>query len=99
MAQSGISEITHFDTSAYPTRFAGLVKDFDAQDYMARKEAKKMDLFIQYGVAAGVQAVQDSGLEITEENAQRVGVAVGSGIGGLGLIEENHAKMLNEWTS
>ncbi len=94
LGKSGISEITHFDTSAYPTRFAGLVKDFDAQDYMARKEAKKMDLFIQYGVAAGVQAVQDSGLEITEENAQRVGVAVGSGIGGLGLIEENHAKML-----
>ncbi len=94
LGKSGISDIAHFDTSAYPTRFAGLVKDFDAQDYMARKEAKKMDLFIQYGVAAGVQAVQDSGLEITEENAQRVGVAVGSGIGGLGLIEENHAKML-----
>jgi 3-oxoacyl-[acyl-carrier-protein] synthase II len=93
--QSGISEITHFDTTAYTTRFAGLVKDFDAQDYMARKEAKKMDLFIQYGVAAGVQAVKDSGLEITEKNAQRVGVAVGSGIGGLGLIEDNHAKMLN----
>ncbi len=95
LGQSGISEITHFDTTAYTTRFAGLVKDFDAQDYMARKEAKKMDLFIQYGVAAGVQAVKDSGLEITEENAQRVGVAVGSGIGGLGLIEDNHAKMLN----
>jgi len=94
LGQSGISDITHFDTSLYPTRFAGLVKDFDAQDYMARKEAKKMDLFIQYGVAAGVQAVKDSGLEITEENAQRIGVAVGSGIGGLGLIEENHAKLL-----
>ncbi len=94
LGQSGISDITHFDTSLYPTRFAGLVKDFDAQDYMARKEAKKMDLFIQYGVAAGVQAVKDSGLEITEENAQRIGVAVGSGIGGLGLIEENHTKLL-----
>ena len=94
LGKSGISNITHFDTSEYPTRFAGLVKDFDAQDYMARKEAKKMDLFIQYGVAAGVQAIKDSGLEVNEANAQRVGVAIGSGIGGLGLIEENHAKLL-----
>ncbi|MGB2739448.1 MAG: beta-ketoacyl-ACP synthase II [Cognaticolwellia sp.] len=94
LGKSGISDITHFDTSSYPTRFAGLVKDFDAQDYMARKEAKKMDLFIQYGVAAGVQAFKDSGLEVNEENAPRIGVAVGSGIGGLGLIEENHAKLL-----
>tara|TARA_R110000744_G_scaffold109500_1_gene206890 strand:+ start:203 stop:1435 length:1233 start_codon:yes stop_codon:yes gene_type:complete len=94
LGKSGISNITHFDTTEYPTRFAGLVKDFDAQDYMARKEAKKMDLFIQYGVAAGVQAIKDSGIEINEENAQRIGVAVGSGIGGLGLIEENHTKLL-----
>jgi 3-oxoacyl-[acyl-carrier-protein] synthase II len=94
LGKSGISDITHFDTSSYPTRFAGLVKDFDAQDYMARKEAKKMDLFIQYGVAAGVQAFKDSGLEVNEANAPRIGVAVGSGIGGLGLIEENHAKLL-----
>jgi len=94
LGKSGISDITHFDTQQYPTRFAGLVKDFDAQDYMARKEAKKMDLFIQYGVAAGVQAIKDSGIEITDENAQRIGVAVGSGIGGLGLIEENHEKLL-----
>jgi 3-oxoacyl-[acyl-carrier-protein] synthase II len=94
LGQSGISDITHFDTTLYPTRFAGLVKDFDAQDYMARKEAKKMDLFIQYGVAAGVQAFKDSGLEINEENAPRIGVAVGSGIGGLGIIEDNHAKLL-----
>ena len=94
LGKSGISDITHFDTSEYPTRFAGLVKDFDAQDYMARKEAKKMDLFIQYGVAAGVQAIKDSGLEVNEANAQRIGVAIGSGIGGLGLIEENHTKLL-----
>jgi len=94
LGKSGIGDIEHFDTSLYPTRFAGLVKDFDAQDYMERKEAKKMDLFIQYGVAAGVQALKDSGLEISEENAQRIGVAVGSGIGGLGLIEQNHEKML-----
>ncbi|SEL06854.1 3-oxoacyl-[acyl-carrier-protein] synthase II [Colwellia chukchiensis] len=94
LGKSGITDITHFDTSEYPTRFAGLVKDFNAEDYMARKDAKKMDLFIQYGVAAGQQAIKDSGLEITPENAQRIGVAVGSGIGGLGLIEENHAKLL-----
>jgi len=94
LGKSGISDIKHFDTSEYPTRFAGLIKDFDAQDYMARKDAKKMDLFIQYGVAAGVQAFKDSGLEINEVNAHRIGVAVGAGIGGLGLIEDNFEKML-----
>ena len=94
LGKSGISAIEHFDTAQYSTHFAGLVKNFDAQDYMAKKEAKKMDLFIQYGVAAGVQAFKDSGLEINDENAPRIGVAVGSGIGGLGLIEQNHQKLL-----
>ncbi|MBL4899143.1 MAG: beta-ketoacyl-ACP synthase II [Colwellia sp.] len=94
LGKSGISNIDHFDTSKYTTKFAGLVKNFDAQDYMERKEAKKMDLFIQYGVAAGVQAIKDSGIEVTSENAPRIGVAVGSGIGGLGLIEQNYDKML-----
>jgi len=94
LGKSGISDIQHFDTTEYPTKFAGLIKDFNAEDYMARKEAKKMDLFIQYGVAAGVQALKDSGLEITDENSERIGVAVGAGIGGLGLIEENFEKML-----
>ena len=94
LGKSGISNIEHFDTSEYTTKFAGLVKDFDAQNYMERKEAKKMDLFIQYGVAAGVQAIKDSGIEVNEENAPRIGVAVGSGIGGLGLIEQNHEKMV-----
>jgi 3-oxoacyl-[acyl-carrier-protein] synthase II len=93
--KSGIGMIEHFDVTDYPTKFAGLVKDFNAQDFMSGKDAKKMDLFIQYGVAAGVQAIKDSGLEVTEQNAPRIGVAVGSGIGGLGLIEENHIKMLN----
>lgn len=93
--QSGISNITHFDTTNFGTKFAGLINDFDVTEYMPKKEAKKMDLFIQYGVAAGVQALKDSGLEITDENAARVGVAVGSGIGGLTLIEENHVKLLN----
>lgn len=93
LGKSGISNIEHFDTSEFTTKFAGLVKNFDAQNYMERKEAKKMDLFIQYGVAAGAQAFKDSGLEITEENAHRVGVAVGSGIGGLGLIESSCEKL------
>ncbi|WP_105215444.1 beta-ketoacyl-ACP synthase II [Pseudoalteromonas sp. T1lg22] len=93
--QSGIGAITHFDTTDFGTKFAGLIKDFDAEAYMAKKDAKKMDLFIQYGIAAGIQALDDSGLEVTETNADRIGVAVGSGIGGLTLIEENHEKLLN----
>jgi len=93
--KSGISNIEHFDTSAFPTKFAGLVKNFDAESYgITRKDAKKMDLFIQYGLAAGIQAFEHSGLEITESNADRIGVAVGSGIGGLSLIEESHTKYL-----
>lgn len=93
--QSGISNIEHFDTTDYSTKFAGLVKDFDPEDHgIAKKEARKMDLFIQYGVAAGLQAMADSGLEITDANADRVGVSVGSGIGGLGLIESNHTNLL-----
>ena len=94
LGKSGIRNIDHFDTSEFQTKFAGLVNDFNAQDYMERKEAKKMDLFIQYGVAAAVQAFKDSGLEINEENAHRIGVAVGAGIGGLGLIESGYDKML-----
>ena len=92
--KSGIGMIEHFDTTNYPTKFAGLVKDFNVEEYMAKKDAKKMDLFIQYGIAAGIQALDDSGLTVDESNASRVGVAIGSGIGGLGLIEENHEKML-----
>ncbi|WP_448564291.1 beta-ketoacyl-ACP synthase II [Thalassotalea ganghwensis] len=92
--KSGITNIEHFDTSEYTTKFAGMVKGFNVEDYMAKKDAKKMDLFIQYGIAAGVQAIKDSGIEINEANAHRIGVAIGSGIGGLGLIEENHAKLL-----
>lgn len=91
--KSGISLIEHFDTSAYTTKFAGLLKNFDVEPFFSAKEAKKMDLFIQYGVAAGIQAFRDSGIEITEQNAPRIGAAVGSGIGGLGLIEENHIKL------
>lgn len=93
--QSGISPIEHFDTTAYATRFAGLVKDFNNEDFISRKEARKMDAFIQYGIAAGINAMRDSGIEVTEENATRFGAAIGSGIGGLGLIEENHSSLVN----
>ncbi|AHG22236.1 3-oxoacyl-ACP synthase [Chania multitudinisentens RB-25] len=93
--QSGISLIDHFDTTAYATRFAGLVKNFNSEDFISRKDARKMDAFIQYGIAAGMQAMQDAGLEITEANATRIGAAIGSGIGGLGLIEENHSSLVN----
>lgn len=93
--QSGISLIDHFDTSAYATRFAGLVKDFNCEEFISRKDQRKMDVFIQYGVVAGIQAMQDSGLIVTEENASRIGAAIGSGIGGLGLIEDNHSALIN----
>jgi len=91
--QSGINLIDHFDTSSYATRFAGTVKDFNCDEIISRKEQRKMDLFIQYGIVAGVQALQDSGITVTEQNAHRIGAAIGSGIGGLGLIEENHAAL------
>jgi 3-oxoacyl-[acyl-carrier-protein] synthase II len=94
--QSGIVNIEHFDTTDFPTRFAGLVKDFDCEQYMSKKDARKMDLFIQYGIAAGIQALNDSGLEVTEENAARVGVAIGSGIGGLDLIESGHSSLVEK---
>jgi 3-oxoacyl-[acyl-carrier-protein] synthase II len=93
--KSGIGNVTMFDTTNYNTKIAGEVKDFDVEAYIPKKEAKKMDRFIQLGIAAGMQALRDSKLLITDENAPRVGVAIGSGIGGLPLIEENHVKMLN----
>ena len=93
--ESGIGEITHFDCSNYSTRFAGQINDFDPQEYIEKKETKKMDRFIQLGIAAGKQALIDSGLTISEDNAHRVGVAIGSGIGGLEQIEQNHTKLLN----
>jgi 3-oxoacyl-[acyl-carrier-protein] synthase II len=87
---SGIENIEHFDTTNFSTKFAGLVNDFDAEAVgLNRKDCRKMDLFIQYGIVAAEQAIKDSGLVITEQNATRVGTAIGSGIGGLGLIEQN----------
>ncbi len=86
--KSGIAPITHFDTSAFSVRFGGSVRNFDVSQYVSPKDAKKMDPFIHYGLAAGSQAIKDSGLDVTEENATRIGVAIGSGIGGLPGIEK-----------
>ncbi|HEY1076332.1 MAG TPA: beta-ketoacyl-ACP synthase II [Fontimonas sp.] len=91
--KSGIGPITGFDVSAYTTKFAGLVKDFKPEDWMGAKEVKRTDPFIHYGVAAAKQAVKDAGLEITDANRERIGVCVGSGIGGIGTIEEECAKL------
>ena len=92
--KSGIGPLTHFDVSDYSVRFGGSVRDFEITDYIAAKDARKMDLFIHYGLAAAIQAVRDSGLEVTEENAERIGVAIGSGIGGLTGIEAGHNAFL-----
>ena len=85
--KSGISTITELDTTGMPSNIAGIIRDFDPLNWLDKKEARKMDRFIQLGMAAGLDALKDSGLEITEENAPRVGVHVGSGVGGLGTIE------------
>ncbi|KXX64829.1 beta-ketoacyl-ACP synthase II [Marichromatium gracile] len=88
--RSGIQPITHFDIEPFSTRFGGPIYGFDPSEYIAEKDAKKMDKFIHYGVAAGSQAIADSGLEIDESNCRRIGVAVGSGIGGITGIENNY---------
>ena len=90
--KSGIGTITKFDHSGLSVHFAGEVKDFQIEDYISAKEARHMDTFIHYGIAAGTQAFVDSGIVITEENAERCGVLVGSGIGGLPMIEETHTE-------
>ena len=92
--KSGVGPITEFDVSSFSVQFGGRVLGFDAAQYIAPKDIKKMDPFIHYGIAAGVQAIEDSGLEVTEENAERIGVAIGSGIGGIHSIENGYDNYL-----
>ncbi|WP_018140095.1 MULTISPECIES: beta-ketoacyl-ACP synthase II [unclassified Thioalkalivibrio] len=92
--KSGISSIDVFDASEMPVKISGAVRDFEANDYVPTKDQKKMDTFVLYGIAAGLQALDDSGLEVTEENADRIGVAIGSGIGGLPYIERSYGAYL-----
>ena len=90
--KSGIGPIASFDVSAFPTRFGGAVRDFEAEKYLSSKELRKMDPFMQYGYGAAADAIRDSGIEVTPVNAERIGVAMGAGIGGLHTIEENYEK-------
>lgn len=93
--KSGAAPIDHFDASAFGTRFSASVKNLVLEPYLNPKDARKMDLFIQYGMIAAIQAVEDSGIEVSEENATRIGCAIGSGIGGLPMIENTHDVLNN----
>ena len=92
--RSGIGTITRFDASPYASQIAGEVKNFSIDPYLSPKEARRMDTFIHYGIAAGSQALKDSGLEVTSANAERIGVNIGSGIGGIVMIQETHNALL-----
>ncbi|QJC28501.1 beta-ketoacyl-ACP synthase II [Enterobacteriaceae endosymbiont of Plateumaris consimilis] len=93
---SGIDLINNFDTSKYTTKFAGLIKNFSCKNFIINKKIRHMDLFIQYGIVAAKKAIQDSGITINENNAHRFGVAIGSGMGGIGLIEKNYYLLYNK---
>ena len=93
--KSGISLIDHFDTSDFSVRIAGSIRNLDLDNYIPKKDQKKMDSFIHYGLSAGIQAFRDSGLEVTEKNATRIGVAIGSGIGGLPGLEKGFKQLIN----
>jgi len=92
--KSGITRISRFDPSRLSCQIAGEVREFDLSQYLERKEARHMDTFIHYGMAAGIQALRDSGIEVTPENAERIGVNIGSGIGGLQIIEQTQRELL-----
>lgn len=94
--RSGIAPIEHMDLTAFSTRFGGTVRGFDVEQYLSAKEARKLDLFIQYGLAASMQALKDSGLEVTDDNRERIGVALGSGIGGLTNIQNNCQSLIDQ---
>ena len=97
--QSGIDNITRFDTTAYDVKFAGEVKNFNPDLYVERKEQKKMDLFIQYTIACAKMAMDQSGYQVTDENSHRIGAMIGSGMGGLPLIEEQIRKLADKGPS
>lgn len=94
--KSGVSNIESFDTSAYPVRFGGEIKHFDVTQYMDQRESKRMDRFTQFALAAAIQAVNDSSLDFSKEDVSRMGVVVGTGIGGISEIEEQHIRLLNK---
>ena len=91
---SGIRKITSFDASSFSVQISGSVTDFNADEFISPKNQKKMDTFIHYGIGASVMAINDAGLEISEENSDRVGISIGSGIGGLPYIERNYGNFL-----
>ncbi|MBX6392831.1 MAG: beta-ketoacyl-ACP synthase II [Burkholderiales bacterium] len=93
--KSGITRITKFDPTPFASQIAGEVKGFDVGEYIPTKEARRMDAFIHYGMAAAIQAIKDSGIEVTEANAERIGCVIGSGIGGLPMIEETHEALMS----
>jgi 3-oxoacyl-[acyl-carrier-protein] synthase II len=94
--KSGISFIESFDAGIYPVKFGGEIKNFDPTKYIDHRESRRMDRFTQFAVAAAVQAVDDSGIDFSKEDAFRVGVIVGTGIGGIKTIEEQHIRLLNK---
>ena len=93
--RSGIGPVTRFDTASFPTHFGGEIRQLDLEPYMSTKDARRMDAFMQYGVVAGMQAMRDSGLAVTESNADRIGILMGSGMGGLESIEEAYDRYLD----